>query len=212
MFVEKSALEREPWMDLLTENGLLRHGEPERAARFTDALRDLIVLCGDRPERDGLQETPYRVLKAFLEYTAGHRENPMEHLTKTFEVDHHELVLVKDIEFYSLCEHHFAPFFGHAHIGYIPNDKITGLSKIARMAEGYAKRFQVQERLTAQIADAMERMLQPQGTMVVVEARHLCMCGRGVRKSAAATVTSAVRGVFQDHSDARAEFLSLIRG
>ncbi|WP_284035518.1 GTP cyclohydrolase I FolE [Neobacillus sp. 114] len=175
------------------------------------AFKDLIALCGDDPERDGLQETPYRALKAFLEYTEGFREEPKIHLGKTFDVNHRELILVKDIEFHSLCEHHFAPFFGVAHVGYIPNEKITGLSKLARLVEGYSKRFQVQERLTNQIAEAIEEVLRPKGTMVIIEAKHMCMCGRGVKKSSASTTTSSVRGVFAHQSDARAEFLSLLQ-
>ncbi|GAB7386712.1 GTP cyclohydrolase I FolE [Bacillaceae bacterium] len=182
-----------------------------QAMRVTDAIKELIRLCGDDPERDGLQETPYRVLNAFLEYTEGYQEDPKVHLEKTFAVDHQELVLVKDIEFYSLCEHHLAPFFGKAHVGYIPNEKITGLSKIARLVEGYARRFQVQERLTTQIAEAIEEVLQPQGTMVVIEAKHMCMCGRGIRKGSAVTTTSSVRGIFAEKADARAEFLSLLQ-
>ncbi len=181
-----------------------------QASRFMEGVKELIELCGEDPERDGLQETPYRVLKAFLEYTEGYRENPKAHLEKTFDVDHQELVLVKDIEFHSLCEHHFAPFFGVAHVGYIPNKRITGLSKIARMVEGYANRFQVQERLTTQIVEAIEEVLEPQGTMIVIEAKHMCMCGRGVKKSSASTTTSSVRGVFATQSDVRAEFLSLL--
>ena len=177
-----------------------------------NGIHNLIEACGDDPERDGLQETPFRVVKAFLEYTEGYRESPGDHLTKTFEVDHQELILVKDIEFHSMCEHHFAPFFGVAHVGYIPGEHITGLSKIARMVDGYAKRFQVQERLTTQIADAMERVLQPKGVMVVVEAKHMCMCSRGIKKAGASTTTSSVRGVFLEEADARAEFLSLIKG
>jgi GTP cyclohydrolase I len=181
-----------------------------QAQRFMEGVKDLIELCGDDPDRDGLQETPYRVFKAFLEYTEGYREDPKIHLEKTFDVDHQELVLVKDIEFYSVCEHHFAPFFGVAHVGYIPNKKITGLSKIARMVEGYAKRFQVQERLTTQISEAIEEVLEPKGTMVVIEAKHMCMCGRGIKKTSASTTTSSVRGIFADQSDARAEYLSLL--
>jgi GTP cyclohydrolase IA len=173
-------------------------------------LESLIQLCGDDPQRDGLQETPFRVIKAFLEYTEGYREDPKEHLKKTFDVDHNELVLVRDIEFHSMCEHHFAPFYGVAHIGYIPSKKITGLSKLARVADGYAKRFQVQERLTNQIADAIVEVLEPLGVMVVIEAKHMCMCGRGVKKSGASTTTSAVRGVFATEPAARAEFLSLL--
>lgn len=183
----------------------------EQAKRIMESIKELIELCGDDPQRDGLQETPYRVLKAFLEYTEGYREDPGHHLEKTFEVDHQELVLVKDIEFHSVCEHHFAPFFGVAHVGYIPNERITGLSKIARTVEGYAKRFQVQERLTTQIASAIEEVLKPKGTMVVVEAKHMCMCGRGIKKSSASTTTSSVRGIFSTKQDARAEFLSLLK-
>lgn len=170
----------------------------------------LIKICGDDPNRNGLEETPFRVVKAFLEYTEGYREEPKEHLEKTFDVQASELVLVRDIELFSMCEHHFAPFYGVAHVGYIPNEKVTGLSKIARMVEGYAKRFQVQERLTTQIADAMNEVLEPKGVMVVIEAKHMCMCGRGIRKSGASTTTSAVRGVFANEPDARGEFLSLI--
>jgi len=194
----------------LQEGSLLNEEKYEQSSKIIQSLQDLIRLCGDEPERDGLIDTPYRVLKAFLEYTEGNHENPMLHLQKTFDVEHQELILVRDIEFHSLCEHHFAPFFGVAHIGYIPKDKITGLSKIARMTEGYAKRFQVQERLTNQLADAMEMVLEPQGTMVVVEAKHMCMCGRGIRKTKSSTTTTAVRGVFAERADARAEFLSLL--
>ena len=172
----------------------------------------LIHLCGDHPNRDGLEDTPFRVVKAFLEYTTGYAENPDKHLKKTFDVPHQELVLVKDIEFYSMCEHHFAPFFGVVHVGYIPDKKITGLSKIARMVDGYAKRFQVQERLTSQISEAMVNVLEPRGVMVVVEAKHMCMCGRGVMKSSSSTTTSSVRGVFANETAARAEFMSLIGG
>lgn len=175
-----------------------------------DAMKELIKLCGDDPERDGLQESPMRVLKAFLEYTEGYHEDPKKHLEKVFDVDHQELILVRDIEFYSMCEHHFAPFYGVAHVGYIPNEKITGLSKIGRMVEGYAKRFQVQERLTNQIAEAMEEILQPQGTMVVVEAKHMCMCSRGVKKANSSTTTTSTRGIFKEQNDAKLEFLTLL--
>ena len=175
-----------------------------------DAMKELIKICGDDPERDGLQESPMRVLKAFLEYTEGYHEDPKKHLEKVFDVDHQELILVRDIEFYSMCEHHFAPFYGVAHVGYIPNEKITGLSKIGRMVEGYAKRFQVQERLTNQIAEAMEEILQPKGTMVVVEAKHMCMCSRGVKKANSSTTTTSTRGIFKEQNDAKLEFLTLL--
>jgi len=188
-------------------------GKPEKikqAQQVTDGLKGLIEFCGDEPTPDGLIETPQRVLKAFLEYTEGYQEDPKDHLKKVFDVAHRELVLVKNIEFHSMCEHHFAPFFGVAHVGYIPDYKVTGLSKIGRMVEGYAKRFQVQETLTNQIADAIEEILQPQGTMVVIEAKHMCMCGRGIRKTNSETTTTAVRGQFEQRSDARLEFLTLL--
>lgn len=174
-------------------------------------IQSLIKLCGDDEKRDGLQETPFRVTKAFLEYTQGYHENPKEHLEKTFEVEHQDLVLVKDIEFYSMCEHHFAPFFGVAHVAYIPRNKITGLSKFARVVDGYAKRFQVQERLTNEIKEAVQDVLDPLGVMVVIEAKHMCMCGRGVKKATASTITSAVSGSFLENIASRAEVMSLIK-
>src|SRR5690625_3801323 len=180
------------------------------AQNFMDAVHHLIALCGDDPNRQGFDETPLRVLKAHLEYTEGYREDPKEHLQKFFDVDHNEIVIVKDIDFTSLCEHHFAPFFGVAHVGYIPNGKITGLSKIGRMVDGYAKRFQVQERLTNQIATAMEEVLDPLGVMVVVEGKHMCMCGRGVKKKDSTTTTIASKGHFADNMEARREFLALL--
>ncbi|WP_010677067.1 GTP cyclohydrolase I FolE [Bacillus timonensis] len=182
----------------------------KQVKNVTNALKELMALCGDNPSRDGLIETPQRVVKAFLEYTEGYRENPKDHLKKVFDVAHRELVLVKNIEFHSMCEHHFAPFFGVAHVGYIPDKKVTGLSKIGRMVEGYAKRFQVQETLTNQIANAIEEILEPQGTMVVIEAKHMCMCGRGIKKTSSETITTAVRGIFKERADTRLEFLTLI--
>jgi GTP cyclohydrolase IA len=208
---DKSLLLAAKFPDLFLLSSSNTNHKFSQANNFMNAVKELITLCGDDPNRNGLEETPYRVLKAFLEYTEGYREDPKHHLLKTFEVHHQELVLVKNIEFYSLCEHHFAPFFGVAHVGYIPNEKITGLSKIARLVEGYAKRFQVQERLTVQIVEAMEEILQPQGTMVVIEAKHMCMCGRGIKKSDAETVTSTARGIFASLPEARAEFLSLLK-
>ena|SRR5690625_4082871 len=185
--------------------------EKEFAHNFMGAINDLIRLCGDDPTRQGFDETPIRVLKAHLEYTEGYREEPKEHLQKFFDVDHEELVIVKDIDFTSLCEHHFAPFFGVAHVGYIPDGKITGLSKIGRMVDGYAKRFQVQERLTNEIASAMEEVLEPQGVMVVVEGKHMCMCGRGVKKKDSTTTTTASKGHFAENIAARQEFLALLK-
>lgn len=198
-------------LDLLYKKyGIDTEEEKAQSHNFMNAITDLIKLCGDDPKRQGFDETPFRVLKAHLEYTEGYREDPKDHLRKFFDVDHQELVIVKDIEFYSLCEHHFAPFFGVAHVGYIPHGKITGLSKIGRMVDGYAKRFQVQERLTNQIADAMDEVLNPLGVMVVLEGKHMCMCGRGVKKKDSTTTTNATRGVFVKEPSIRHEFLSLL--
>jgi GTP cyclohydrolase IA len=179
--------------------------------QISEAIKQLINLCGDDPERDGLQETPYRVLKAFLEHTEGYREDPKVHLEKTFDIQHKGLIQIKNIEFYSMCEHHFSPFFGVAHVGYIPKDKITGLSKMGRLVEGYAKRFQVQERLTTQISAAIEEVLEPEGTIVVLEARHMCMCSRGIKKSNAVTTTTSLRGIYENRPDLRSEFFSLLK-
>ncbi|MFK9141915.1 MULTISPECIES: GTP cyclohydrolase I FolE [Staphylococcus] len=175
-----------------------------------ESIKNIIDLCGDDPNREGLLESPYRFIKAFLEYTEGYNENPKKHLVKTFDVKQDDMVLVKDIEFYSMCEHHFAPFFGVAHVGYIPDKKVTGLSKIGRVVEGYARRFQVQERLTTQIAQAVNEVLEPKGVMVVLEAKHMCMCSRGVKKEQSSTITSAVHGLFHDNYNTRNEFLTLI--
>ena len=175
------------------------------------ALRELFDVLGEDAKRDGLQETPFRFIKALAEHTVGYREDPAKHLEKTFDVEHNDLVLVKDIPFNSLCEHHLAPFVGKVHIAYIPTDKITGLSKFGRVVEGYAKRLQVQERLTQQIADAIETVLKPQAVAVIVEAEHTCMSGRGIKKHGASTVTSTMRGAFQTDASARAELMQLIR-
>ncbi|TVY11011.1 GTP cyclohydrolase I FolE [Paenibacillus cremeus] len=183
----------------------------EAADKFNGAIQSLITLCGDDPERDGLQETPTRVLKAFLELTEGYQLDPKAYLERTFDIPYRELIIVKNIEFHSMCEHHFSPFFGVVHVGYIPNKHITGLSKIARMVEGYAKRFQVQERLTSQIVEALEEVLEPLAAAVVVEARHMCMCGRGVKKSSALTMTSSFKGEFERLAHKRDEFLALIK-
>lgn len=178
-----------------------------------DICTRLLQYIGENPNRGGLLETPKRFLKAWKHWTSGYQENPAE-LLKTFEDGAEgcdELILVKDIPIYSHCEHHLAAIFGHAHIGYIPNGKIVGLSKLARLADMYARRLQVQERLTNQIADALDQNLKPQGVAVVVEARHFCMESRGVQKMGSATTTSAMRGVFRKETAARAEFMSLIR-
>ena len=177
------------------------------------AIRDLLVAIGEDPEREGLQDTPARVARAYAEMFAGLHYTADEVLTTTFDIGHAEMVLVRDIEMYSTCEHHLVPFHGVAHIGYIPNEngRVTGLSKLARLVDVYARRPQVQERLTTQIADALVRILQPRGAIVVIEAEHLCMSMRGVRKPGSKTVTSAVRGIFLQPAS-RAEAMSLITG
>ncbi len=179
--------------------------------RAVAAVRELLLAIGEDPDRDGLVETPERVARMYAELFGGLRLNPADVLTTTFELAHDELVLVRDIEMWSMCEHHLVPFFGRAHVGYIParDGRITGLSKLARLVDSFARRPQVQERLTTQIADAIEQILAPRGTIVVVEAEHLCMSMRGVRKPGARTVTSAVRGQLRDAAT-RAEAMSLI--
>lgn len=178
--------------------------------KAAEAFQNLLGVLGEDPERDGLQETPFRFIKALAEHTTGYREDPAQHLTKTFDVNHNDIVLVKDIPFNSLCEHHLAPFVGKVHIAYIPSDKITGLSKFGRTVEGYAKRLQVQERLTQQIADAIQDTLNPQAVAVIIEAEHTCMSGRGIKKHGATTVTSTMRGLFKENATARGEVLSLL--
>jgi len=180
--------------------------------RIERAVREILLAIGEDPGRDGLRDTPGRVARAFAEQFAGLRQSPQDVLTTVFDADHEEMVLVRDIEVYSTCEHHLVPFFGYAHVGYIPNIKgqITGLSKLARLVDVFARRPQVQERMTSQIADAMMNVLQPRGAIVVIEAEHLCMSMRGVRKPGAKTVTSAVRGCFLESDSTRAEAMSLL--
>ena len=180
--------------------------------RIEAAVREILEAIGEDPTRDGLLKTPSRVAKMFAEVCGGLHENPAEHLNVTFEAGHDEMVMVRDIPVFSLCEHHLVPFHGRAHIAYIPgNDgRITGLSKLARLADGFAKRPQVQERMTAQIADAIVEVLNPRGAMVVIEAEHLCMAMRGVRKPGSVTLTSAVRGIFKANAATRAEAMSMI--
>ncbi len=179
--------------------------------RAAAAVRELLLAIGEDPERDGLRDTPYRVARMYEETLSGLRQRAQDVLTTTFDIGHDEMVLVKDIEVYSLCEHHLVPFHGVAHVGYIPSEegRITGLSKLARLVDVYARRPQVQERLTTQIADALLQILHPLGVIVVVECEHLCMSMRGVRKPGAKTVTSAVRGQLRDTAT-RAEAMSLI--
>jgi GTP cyclohydrolase IA len=188
-----------------------QHVDLERIER---AVREILLAIGEDPDRDGLRETPARVARAYTEQFSGFLKRPEDVLTTVFDADHDEMVLVRDIELYSTCEHHLTPFFGFAHVGYIPNAKgqITGLSKLARLVDVYAKRPQVQERMTSQIAEALMHVLEPRGVIVVVEAEHLCMSMRGVRKPGAKTVTSAVRGSFRDSDRTRAEAMSLLIG
>ena len=180
--------------------------DQERAER---AVRELLLALGEDPDREGLKETPARVAKAMKENFAGLWQAPEDVLTTTFDISHEELVIVRDIEVFSHCEHHLTPFHGVAHIGYIPRGKITGLSKLARLVDVYAKRPQVQERLTTQIADALVEILDPLGVIVIIDCEHLCMSMRGVKKSQARTTTSAVRGALLNAST-RAEAISLI--
>ena len=180
--------------------------------RAEAAVRELLAAIGEDPEREGLRETPARVARAYAELTEGLRKTPEDVLTTTFDLGHDEMVLVRDIELWSMCEHHLVPFTGVAHVGYIPAEsgKITGLSKLARLVDVYAKRPQVQERLTTQIADALMDILEARGVIVVIEAEHLCMTMRGVKKAGARTITSAVRGMMHQAAT-RSEAMMLIR-
>ena len=181
------------------------------APRAEAAVRELLLAIGEDPDREGLRDTPGRVARAYAELTQGLRQTPEEVLTTTFDLGHDEMVLVRDIELWSMCEHHLVPFTGVAHVGYIPADsgKITGLSKLARLVDVFAKRPQVQERLTTQVADALMEILEARGVIVVIEAEHLCMTMRGVRKAGARTITSAVRGILHNAAT-RSEAMSLI--
>jgi GTP cyclohydrolase I len=182
---------------------------PYDEARAAAAVRELLLALGEDPDREGLKETPARVARAFKENFEGLWKSPEEVLTTTFDIGHEELVIIRDIEVFSHCEHHLTPFHGVAHVGYIPRGKITGLSKVARLVDLFARRPQVQERLTTQIADAMVKILDPMGVIVIIDCEHFCMSMRGVRKSQARTTTSAVRGVLRDPAT-RAEAISLI--
>jgi GTP cyclohydrolase I len=202
--------------------GPYRHGDVNDRPLTSDidldrievAVRDILEAIGEDPDRDGLKATPGRVARMYAEVFSGLREDPAAHLETVFEAGHDEMVMVRDIALTSMCEHHLVPFIGRAHVAYIPNDdgRITGLSKLARLVDAYAKRPQVQERLTAQVADELERTLQPKGALVVIEAEHLCMSMRGVRKPGATTVTSAVRGLFRHNQATRSEAMRLIDG
>ena len=187
-------------------------GAPVDKARIERAVREILAAIGEDPDRDGLLRTPKRIADMYEEILSGLHDDPSRHLTVTFEADHDEMVMVRDIALASLCEHHFVPFTGRAHIAYIPGDdgRITGLSKLARLVDGFARRPQVQERLTSQVADALQEVLKPRGVFVVIEAEHLCMSMRGVKKPGSLTVTSAVRGLFKTNPATRAEAMSLI--
>lgn len=182
----------------------------ERAER---AVREILFAIGEDPDRDGLKDTPARVARAYSEIFAGMSQGPEDVLTTTFEIGHEELILVRDIEVYSTCEHHLVPFHGVAHIGYIPgrDGRVTGLSKLARLVDVYGRRLQVQERMTSQIADALVEFLKPQGVIVVIQCEHLCMSMRGVRQPGSRTITSAVRGQLRDPAT-RAEAMGLVLG
>jgi len=188
------------------------HVGPIDTGRIEAAVREILEAIGEDPGRDGLRDTPFRVARMYEEIFSGLHEDPGHHLNVTFEAGHDEMVMVKDIPVYSVCEHHLVPWFGRAHVAYIPNQdgRITGLSKLARLVDGYSRRPQVQERLTSQVADRLEAVLAPRGVLVVVEAEHLCMSMRGVRKPGALTVTSAVRGLMRDSAVTRSEAMSFI--
>jgi len=185
-----------------------------RTDRVARAVRELLEAIGEDPERDGLIDTPKRVAAMYQELFAGLSDDPSRHLSVTFAADHDEIVMVRDIPFASLCEHHLVPFIGRAHVAYIPGDdgRITGLSKLARLVDGFARRLQVQERMTTQIAESIERVLGPRGVLVVVEAEHLCMSMRGVKKPGTMTVTSSVRGLFRTDAATRAEAMQFVHG
>jgi GTP cyclohydrolase IA len=186
--------------------------DPVDLPRIEAAVREILAAIGEDPDRDGLLDTPSRVARMYEEIFAGLREDPKALLNTSFDAGHDEMVMVRDIALTSTCEHHLVPFIGKAHVAYIPNDdgRITGLSKLARLVDAYARRPQVQERLTTQIADEIERTLQPRGVLVVIEAEHLCMSMRGVRKPGSTTVTSAVRGLFRENVATRSEAMRFI--
>jgi GTP cyclohydrolase IA len=192
----------------------LVNGSPMDLGRIAKAVREILEAIGEDPDRDGLRDTPDRVARMYAEICSGIHEQADTHLQVTFDAGHDEMVMVRDIALQSICEHHLIPFIGKAHVAYIPGEdgRITGLSKLARLVDAYAKRPQVQEKLTAQIADEIERTLQPRGVMVVIEAEHLCMTMRGIRKPGSTTVTSSVHGLFRTNVATREEAMRFIIG
>jgi GTP cyclohydrolase I len=184
---------------------------PIDTGRIEVAVREILLAIGEDPEREGLLRTPARVAAAYTELFAGLREDPRRHLAVTFDEHHREMVVLRDIPFASVCEHHLLPFTGHVHIGYVPQGRVVGLSKLARLVEGYARRPQVQERLTSEIADVLMEELQPDGCGVVIEATHTCMTIRGIQKPGTTMITSAIRGGFQRRAETRAEFFAIVR-
>lgn len=180
--------------------------------RLENAVREIFLAIGEDPAREGLLDTPRRIAEMYEEVFEGLYTDPLEHLQVGFEVAHDEMVILRDIPFYSMCEHHFLPFHGTAHVGYVPDGRVVGISKLARVVEGFARRPQIQEVLTGQVADAIMEVLKPDGVAVVIEAEHLCMTMRGVKKPGSRMVTSATRGLFRQSPVTRAEFLSLVQG
>lgn len=180
--------------------------------RLKSAVIEMLAAIGDDPDREGLADTPRRIAEMYEEVFGGMHIDPREYLRVGFEVAHDEMVILRDIPFYSMCEHHFLPFHGEAHVGYIPEGRVVGISKLARVVEGYARRPQIQEQLTSQIAEAIMEVLNPDGVAVVIEAEHLCMTMRGVKKPGSRMMTSAMRGQFKRSSVTRAEFLALVHG
>jgi len=181
--------------------------------KIEEAVHSIILAIGENPEREGLRETPRRLAEMYAELFSGIETDAVAELSVDFEVGHREMVILKDIPFYSMCEHHILPFFGMAHVGYIPNKdgRVVGISKLARVVDVFARRLQLQERMTTQIAESITKALQPEGVGVVIEAEHLCMTMRGIKKPGSTVVTSAMRGTFRSYSVTRSEFLSLIR-
>lgn len=201
-------------MTAIGDKPVVRRAEGVDHDAIAAAVRQILIAVGENPDRDGLIDTPDRMARFYAETLGGMREDPGQHLTVQFESSYDEVVMVRDIALYSLCEHHMVPFLGVAHVAYLPSKTgcITGLSKLARLVDGYARRLQVQERLTTQVADEIEKVLEPRGVMVVIEAEHLCMSMRGVRKPGSRTVTSAVRGIFRTNPATRQEGMRLLLG